>query len=108
MYEIGQQILCVKSHSTGAVKEGKTYLLNDFKKNCQGNLVFDVGVIADPVCTDGSIIQIGEIYRCGLCEGLHKFDGIWWINASLFRPIDDLYNEEIKELTEVLNEPVTF
>lgn len=100
MYEIGEKVVCVKTHSQGVVKEGDIKTLNDFKKGCCGDLVFNVGI--------KSSYKIGEYLMCPRCNKPKISDGIWWIYAKLFRPIDDLYNEEIKELTEALNEPVTF
>jgi len=109
MYEIGQQVVCVKTHSMGVVKEGNTYTIRGMKVYCDGRLVLDVGI---PSCnkswTSGINKPIGQKYLCNRCNKVHVSDGIWWINAVNFRPLDDLYNTEIEELMNEVNEKQPF
>jgi len=110
MYEIGQKVVCVKTHSMGAVKEGVIYTAKAFKIDCcNGEVVVDVG-IDDPIktTTDGEIAIIGDTYICTGCEKIVPYDGKWWISATLFRPLDDLYNTEIEELMNEVNEKQPF
>lgn len=110
MYEIGQQVVCVKTHSKGVVKEGVIYTAKAFKIDCcNGEVVVDVG-IDDSIktTTDGSLAIIGERYRCAQCGKINPHDGIWWMCLSLFRPLDDLYNTEIEELMNEVNEKQPF
>lgn len=97
---IGQDIVCVKNHSDGVVKEGQTFTVMGIKifecPKCAG-VVINVGIAANntPGCRvkcfpHNSIIFIN--------------DGKFWLNETLFKPLDELVN--ISELTEVLNEPV--
>ena len=99
MYEIGQKVVCVKTHSQGVVKEGEVYPLKNIHfSSCCNDLLLDVGMKID----------IGDKLRC-TCGQLYKSEtNTYWLSAHLFRPLDDMYNEEIEELTEVLSEPVTF
>jgi hypothetical protein len=92
MFELGQKIVCVKNHSQGAVKEGEIYTVKDLMlcAKCK-SLAIDVGIKA----AYGKSI-------CGSCNVVVKIDRIHWINHILFRPLDDLYNEELnEELSEI-------
>lgn len=110
MYEIGQPIVCVKTHSQGVVEEGKIYRTEGFNVDCcSGELVIDVGIrYKNKTTTDGDIAIIGKQYKCSRCFKLFAYDGIWWISPSLFRPLDDLYNTEIEELMNEVNERQPF
>ena len=110
MYEIGQQVVCVKTHSKGVVKKGEIYTIKAFKVDCcDGGVVVDVGIKRDmQTTTDGELAIIGEVYRCKFCKKIETYDGIWWICLSLFRPLDDLYNTEIEELMNEVNERQPF
>ena len=104
MYEIRQQVVCVKTHSMGAVKEGDIKQIKSIMIGCCGDLVLDVGVSNRRV----SDIPLGA--ACWCCNSKHTLieDGIWWISATLFRPLDDLYNTEIEELMNEVNEKQPF
>jgi hypothetical protein len=99
MFEVGQKIVCVKTHPEGVVKEGEVYTVKDIQIDCCRDLVLDIGIKATSQKT---------FIRCRFCGATEKNDGVWWLLANRFRPLDDMYNEEIEELTEVLSEPVTF
>lgn len=109
MCEIGQQVVCVESQKNGAVIEGNTYTIKAMKVYCDGKLVLDVGI---PSCsntwTDGVNIAIGEKYKCDVCNKIHANDGVWWLRASRFRPLDDLLNTEIADLMEEVNQKQPF
>ena len=98
MFEINQKVVCVRTHSQGVVKEGEVYTVKDIDVNhCCKSIVLDVGFVRNGsalMCRCGSLIQ--------------NRGNAYWIGSRLFRPLDDMYNEEIEELTEVLSEPVTF
>ena len=104
MYKIGMTVVCVKNHSQGAVKEGEIKEIFAIDIDCCGNLVLDVGVSNRSI----SDIPIGVKVYCN--KGKHTVveDGIWWLSAALFRPLDDLYNTEINELMEEVNEKQPF
>lgn len=99
MYEIGQKIVCVKTQSEGLIKKGETYTIKDIMISpCRCKRIW----------LTININGFSNYVECGDCGKAYKNNGSWKFDAKLFRPIDDLYNKEIKELTEVLNEPVTF
>lgn len=96
MFEIGQKVVCVKTHSEGVVKEGEIYTVEDFKVNCCKKLVLDVGL--------KSKYNNGNMVRCRECGSIITHYGGWWIHYSLFKPLDDLYNEELNsELEEIFS-----
>jgi len=43
MWHIGQDIVCIKSHSHGAVKEGDVYVIQGLKQSCC-MVSIDVGI----------------------------------------------------------------
>jgi hypothetical protein len=110
MYEVGQKVVCVKTHPKGVVKEGEIYTVKDIQIDCCRELVLDVGIRDDGrnYFKESRPTKIGASFICSQCGKTVIFDGIWWLAANRFRPLDDMYNEEIEELTEVLSEPVTF
>jgi hypothetical protein len=101
MFEIGQKVVCVKTHSKGAVKEGEIYTVLDLKVDCCKNFVLDVGIRQREYPPD-------QLFYCVNNTHLMYDDGIWWIGYRLFKPIDDLYNEEIEELMQEVYEKQPF
>ena len=87
MFFIGQDIVCVKTHSMGIVKEGRVYSINSLRKGCC-EIDIDVG-----------IRKQGHVSVCD-CGDREKTD-IWWLSERLFKPLDEL--SDISELLEVLN-----
>jgi hypothetical protein len=95
-YTIGDDIVCVKTHSRGVVKENELYVARALKtQSCCSRVVVDVGVgVKDNV--DCDICDCGSITR--------NIDSVWWLDAHRFKKLDSLVN--IEELTEVLSETV--
>jgi len=99
MYEIGQQVVCVKSHSQGRVKEGEIFTIKDLRLcKCCKYLEIDIGLKYN-----GNPMQV-----CTPCRHLDFKNGVQWTGHELFRPIDDLYNTEIEELMNEVNEKQPF
>lgn len=95
---IGQEIICVKSHSMGCVKEGQTFVIKSLKQGeCKCcDVLVDVGII-------GNSKYIGEIVTCKLCYGKYlKANCTWWLNPCLFVPLeyDKQALEELIKLTQ--------
>ena len=95
MFEIGQKVVCVKTHSQGVVKEGQVFTVIGIRTcaNC-GIVDIDVGIKLTSLmaCSCGAVTQTRN----------------WWLHNYLFRPLDELYNEEISELMQEINERVPF
>lgn len=86
-FNIGQEVVCIKTHSQGAVKEGNIYTIHRMKKPCCTTVV-DVGVKSSH-----------PIAACTECKGRRVMnDNIWWIASDLFAPLGD-----ISELEAILN-----
>lgn len=94
MFEIGQKVVCVKTHSQGIVKEGELYTVQGMKTNpCCEDLVLDIGLFAK-----------SNMSMCCCGHRERNSDGIYWLSQKLFRPLDDLFNEEIEELMNEIEE----
>ena len=97
MYKIGQQVVCVKTHSMGVTVEGQVYEVKGLHLCTCGYLSLDVGIkgkSTSPV-----------LCHCGKLEYLGT---VWLQGAKRFRPLDDLYNTEIEELMNEVNEKQPF
>jgi len=94
---IGQDIVCIKTHSVGLVKEGNTFTIKGLREGfckCYKTLI-NVGV-SHPNSTG----MVG----CNICNNGFQAHGIAWFDEKLFAPLDTLCN--ISELTEILTEPI--
>lgn len=91
-WHIGQEIVCVKTHSLGYVKRGKTYTIRGLKKtHCPCKFVIiDIGMAAK--------VGLGKCNVCGLLDSEKVSE--YWFNESLFAPLD----QDISELTEILEQ----
>jgi hypothetical protein len=89
MFEVGQKIVCVSTHKSGYVVKDNIYTILQIAK-CErcGDLNLDVGV---KTYYDHTV--------CSIC--LHEMPNGTnrWLRAARFRPLDDMYNEEVEELT---------
>jgi hypothetical protein len=86
------ELVCIKDHSKKIVKSGQIFELSGLKKlDCCGKQIVDVGIK-----TEYTHI------RCH-CGENHTTNGIRWVAASLFAPLE--YNQdEINSLVETLKE----
>lgn len=84
MFQVGKKVICVKTHSQGAVKKGQVFELLGIKKsNCKcGDLVLDVG-----------LKSICYTQRCLTCNEVWTAPDIWWIGEDKFAPYDDSLSE---------------
>jgi len=105
MYEIGQELVCVEAHVEANVKEGEVYILKGIMVDCCGDLVVNIGISDTKI---NPLLKIGWHSHCQLCKKHQIYDGIWWMLASRFRPLDDLYNTEIEELMNEVNQKQPF
>jgi hypothetical protein len=90
---IGQEIVCVRTHSRGIVKSGEIYKivgLSTSKCKCRNLTLIDVGVKG-----------IADFGSCGVCDTRYpKVGDAWWLNEILFAPLEYDQNE-IEKLLEI-------
>lgn len=91
MFEIGQQVVCIKTHPNKVVKEGETYTIKSMSIHCKCGLSVDIGA-KDP-CGPDHIICC-----CQDCDMTYALTDIWWISHKRFVPLDQWEQaEEAKE-----------
>lgn len=73
------ELLCIQTHSQGAVIAGNTYTLISDKPPCGCKNVINVGVL--------SRFQKGQLMECSANHEIFIGDGFWWISKDLFAPI---------------------
>lgn len=96
-FYIGQDVVCIRSHSEGRVKEGEVFVIRGLMASpCKcGVLVLDVGINSNG----------NERYKCVYCGDIvKKHPNVFWFGNALFKPLDEL--ADISELTEVLEKPI--
>jgi hypothetical protein len=96
---IGQEIICVKTHSKGIVKKGQTFVIKSLKKcPCKcADVLIDVGT------NSGNDPQVGTLVECRVCRTEYfKDTAIWWLHPCLFAPLeyDTKAIEELIKLTQ--------
>lgn len=85
---IGQEIVCVKSHSKGVVKIGQIFIIRGLMQGCCG-VKIDVGII--PPC--------GTMF-CRHCNYHYTTNGKHWFTERLFSPLE--YDQQaIDELLKI-------
>ena len=92
---IGQDIVCIKTHSKGVVKEGNVYTIKSLQSstcNCQ-KVYIDVG----------NTHKYNNM-QCGVCDTIFISNCIYWHSETLFAPLDTL--TDISEIEEILNLPI--
>lgn len=72
-------LLCIQTHSQGAVQSGNVYTATDKTRQCNCSDLLDVGIRLMQNCT--------AIIQCVDCGRSFEYDGIWWISKELFAPI---------------------
>ena len=88
---IGQDIVCIKTHPEGLVKEGEIYTIKALCKCC--NINIQVGVKS----------PTGLSY-CIYCDKNFYPDTYQWFSEIRFAPLDTL--TDISEIEEILNQPI--
>ena len=89
---IGQDIVCIKSHSQGAVKEGDVFIIKGIKKSCCS------------IDLDINFIHLKPMLECPHCHKLEKSNGIYWFDHNQFAPLESI--TDISEIEELLKEPI--
>jgi len=90
---IGQEIVCIRTHSRGIVKSGQIYKivgLSTSKCKCSNLTLIDVG-----------IRNIADFVKCGICHiNYRELSDAWWLHEILFAPLEYDQNE-IEKLLEI-------
>ena len=96
-FYIGQDIVCIKTHSQGLVKEGDIFTVKGVKASfCKCKIVIlNVGLLSKSIYA-----------HCAVCECEIESDMYHWFSESLFAPLDTL--TDISEIEEILNEPIHY
>ncbi len=91
MFEIGDEVLCIKTHSWGFVIEGRSYVVKDMKlSSCCKTLLLDVGAYNS---TNGM--------TCHKCNMDHHYrDNVAWLNCKLFVKLSEFKKEEVAQLMQ--------
>ena len=90
---IGQDVVCIKNHSQGIVKEGDVFTLQGIRKVCC-QIELDVGL------TSTYLLE-----QCRTCQKITKKDGAChWFADKIFAPLDSI--TDISEIEELLKEPI--
>lgn len=90
---IGQEIVCIRTHSRKVVKAGEIYKIKALKESkckCKNLTIIDVGVLAN-----------SGFAKCTICDTRYeKTDNSWWFSETLFAPLE--YNQdEIERILEI-------
>jgi hypothetical protein len=94
---IGQDIVCIKSHSQGVVKEDEVFVIKGLRTapcNC-GNIEINIGIISN-----------GEVlHECGSCGAVTtRYESSRFLSERIFAPLDTL--TDISEIEEILSQPI--
>ena len=95
---IGQDIVCIKTHSQGVVTKDQVYTINALRLTpcCKKVIEIDIGKVVPAI--------YGSKTDCVICgRTYNNSDKNWWITERMFAPLDSL--ADISELTEVLSHP---
>lgn len=87
---IGQEIVCIKTHSTGVIKEGQVFVIKGLRAApCEHyECMIDVGVTS-----------YNLLLTCNYCGKTENNHGTFWFGNQLFAPLQDL-TKQISELLE--------
>lgn len=98
MFEVGKEVICIKTHDEGVFKKGDEFLLLGIRKSCCG-IELDVGK---------EKYSHTDFIHCIECDSIRSLNGsVWWFSSSRFAPkseiteIEALYIEN--EIAELLN-----
>ena len=89
---IGQDVVCIKTHRQGIIKEGNVFTIIGLRQTC---------------CSIQINIGISSRYGNDICTKCSKIsknlDGVWWFGEDRFVPLESI--TDISEIEAILNEP---
>lgn len=97
-WHIGMDIVCIKTHSKGLIKEGDIFTIESLRQGCC-SIQIDIGINdTDEACNYTTI--------CTDCGGIinNGSSSTLWFHECLFAPLDSLVN--ISEIEEILSQPI--
>ena len=93
---IGQEIVCIKTHSQGVVVKGKVYTIQGLKQGC---CEVDIHVGIFTKLEDWQIWFLSSCDRCGHCED-SGLDSTHWLSETIFAPLE-YDSQAIEELLQI-------
>ena len=95
---IGQDIVCIRTHSKGFVTKDNVYTIKSLKQGCCG-IYIDIGFTALDKASEYSTY-------CNRCNTISSNGSspILWFHEGLFVPLNSLVN--ISEIEEILLQPI--
>ena len=100
-FHIGQDVVCIKTHSKGIVKEGDVFTVKGLREStCKCN---DIEIHVGIYDTLGYNSYRNSCMICGW-QGELTTSNVWWFSNILFAPLDTL--TDISEIEEILNQPI--
>ena len=92
MWYIGQDIVCIKTHADGVVKEGEVYTIRSLEQGCCF-IHIDVGK---------KFPRLGYTHctKCG--KDKKELTLTWWLKETYFKPLGEL--SDISEILEHLEQ----
>lgn len=98
MFYPGQKVICIKGTRSVCGVELKEYAKYTVKSiwHCKCDIVLDVG------------LRISSSDSCFKCNTLLSTDGVWWLYAWRFAPLEEWQSAErnVKKLLEGLEEQI--
>lgn len=91
-WHIGQEIVCIKTHSHGMVKRGRIYTIQGLQQgvcSCH-HILIDVGIESGGL-TNG----------CSKCRKILPQSNVLWFGETIFAPLE--YNQQA--IDELLEQP---
>lgn len=93
LFSVGDKVICVDSHGTNGLVEGKKYTVKGIHKtSCCGVIEINVGVVGNP----------SAIHRCSKCRGESNAPVGYKLQTRFIKPDTDAALSD--QITEALNE----
>lgn len=99
-WHIGQDIVCIKTHSKGYSKEGNVYTVKSLRKRCC-HVQIDIGEKVPDRTGSGKWTTTCSGCKSEIDNGT---DNTAWLSERLFAPLDTL--TDITEIEEILKQPI--
>jgi len=89
-FYVGQRVVALRSHSQNKFKKGSVHIVKGCKNSCCGWLV-NIGVSS-----------MRYKWECSDCGKTNPSDGVWWMAAYCFAPIEPTFQSiTMRETIEI-------